>query len=301
MDLHTQLINRRITLVRSIYLGENLVIDTMQMLSFLDNSSSQKVLKVLSDISNSINGSWALSGSISYRMQLPHINAMAGLRDIDIGVYPKTGQNPRLLVSKGIQQTFYVIAISKAGCGYYFRLIHKKTGTHVDIFSPFHSSEQKQVTLGSSEVNLIVPEEILFFIFYGLLRSHSKGWTIRQKTINNAESLWQVVDRKKVLSLLGKYRAEYESFLPQNLTSGDYFFVVEFLLNLQPSNRSYQYTYPSDCITTVNGITIESEVTHRGILGVKPQGDKILGRWNNWKHIKQTILTRRAVKRWGDV
>lgn len=254
-------------------------------LSFLDNSSSQVVLKVLSDINGSINCPWALCGSISYRIQVPHIQTKPGLRDIDIVIYPQPGQNPKYLVDKNIHKKFYVMDIDHLGRGYYFRVVHKATKTHVDLFTAFHTTENTQVMLEDMTVNVQSLEDTAFAMLKDLLWRNSKEKPIRQKWLDNATNLWQVVNQEKTLSFFREYRAEYDSYLPDSLKGIDATYIVEYLLSLQATYCHHGYLYPIDCITTLNGISIEDEETLRYILGAERKISAIKWHWVKWKNI----------------
>jgi len=256
-------------------------------LFFLDSSDEKKVLAVISDLNNYIDGSWALAGSISYRLQIPDIQTSPGLRDLDISIYPKTGQNPKLIVSQNVTQAFYVIHIDNVPGGYYFRFIHKKSGIHVDYFTPSHTpAEFGEITLNGMKVKTICPEENLYHLFYSILRKNFKRNAITQKTVDNAKILWSVIDQNKLMSLLKEYRAEYEKYLPENIKKCGISQIVTYILSQQATFTACKYSYPANSPTTLNGISVENEKKHRKVLGVRNKRAGLKERLITWLKMK---------------
>lgn len=241
-----------------------------EYLSFLDKSDSIKILAILADIEASIIGDWWLTGSLSYRLRLPNNQFQQGVRDIDISLHPKLGQDPQMLVKEDIKKYFYVVEIDHMlTSGYYFRFVHKKSRIPVDCFTVSHQPELQHIILDKISVDTESPEETLYYNLRNILVRDYMGLTIRQKTLNNANKLWSLVDQSELLLLLDKYHEEYGDYLPDNLVFDNVKTLVEHVLSRQAVDREKSgYIYPSDCPTTINGISIESQKIHRKALGI---------------------------------
>ncbi|HXH27204.1 MAG TPA: hypothetical protein VNG90_04875 [Candidatus Acidoferrum sp.] len=226
---------------------------------FLNQQDTITIRQVLADAEPQITGKWLLGGSNGYRLLLPSELGAHSLANLNLVVYPKPGQSCLELVAPGIKNNFYVTHIDRMGRGYYFGMVHKTSGLWVDIFTPEHTPSFVPVVVAGQAINVESIPETLYAILRDLLWRQQRGMLIRASLVEAAALLWKYVDHDQLYRIFAAHPGEYQSLVPADIAKTPEAITAHALTiaPFKPADWSPQPSYPTDCINTENGITIE--------------------------------------------
>ncbi len=222
---------------------------------------------VLRDLDFCIKTEYALTGSISYKLLLPEFNDWP-CKDVDIVAYPVPVTE--VSVKNNIRDKFYIIRLFKTKRGIHFSLIHKDTGSWVDIFPREKEPALTEITLDNKQkIKLVTIEESVYGLCLGILeRIYLKKFV----GVDSFEKLKRLVPYVN-LDLLNQLIQEnldqtacLTSFFDESINTVS---IIQYIIkNCKPyTPPGYKLeNYPSDQITAPNGLHIEDPQKYKNAM-----------------------------------
>ncbi len=205
----------------------------------LSNAEQELALGALQDFDTYALGNWIIVGSLSYRIFTPKVDTQPGLRDLDLMVTPKPGQDPKTLISPGFQEDFTVLRMHESGDGYYYRLVHRRTHIGVDVF-PGKEEPHELVRIGDRVYRVALAEATAFHGMVHLIMLRAGGEKIDKKLPFNVKKLWRAVDQERVLAYFNQHPERYRPYLPMRLKNACAADVVKYALSIKYAGQKFQ-------------------------------------------------------------
>jgi len=222
---------------------------------------------VLKDLTPYIKTEYALTGSISYKLLLPEFSDWS-CRDVDVVAYPIPVTE--VSVENNIRDKFFIIRLFKTKRGIHFSLIHKNTGSWVDIFPRKKEPAFVEITLDNEKkIKLVTIEEGVYGLCLGILeRTYLKKF-VGADSIEKLKRLAPYVNLEKFNKLVQEnidQTTYLTSIFDNSINTAS---IIQYIIkNCKPyAPPGYRLeNYPPDQITAPNGLQIEDPLNHRNAM-----------------------------------
>jgi hypothetical protein len=237
---------------------------------FLKEKDFKALIQILSDVRQSTDCDIAVGGSVAQRILIPEFAksvAKKKLKDIDLLLLSSSLSDCSVLPQ--IKKYFYVLSISKSFNGYYFGLIHKKTGKWVDLFPLSYIRPFASAKIGEEAYKIETISSQVLYLAHNLLWRVKSGFEVRCKWVQKLEFLYsqpsldiQAAEKEFLL-----YKEVLMEDFPKEMMDGTSVrsFVsdtIEYVKPFAKKERKHWFrqfkNYYKNSITTPNGISMDS-------------------------------------------
>jgi len=226
------------------------------------------VEKVLRDLAPYLKKEYAFTGSISYKLLIPEFDDWS-CRDIDIVVYPVPVTESS--VENNIRDKFYIIRLFKTKRGIHFSLIHKNTGIWVDIFPRKKEPAFTEINLADGRKIKLVPiEESVYGLCLGILERIYLKKFVGAISFEKLKCLAPHVNLVLLNQLIQENLDQTVYLTPFFAESINTTSIIQYIIKgckpyIPPGYKLDNY--PSDQITTPNGLRVEDPATYKKAMG----------------------------------
>ena len=240
---------------------------------FLTKKEFNKVFSVIRDVKNSITCEMALGGSLAQRVLRPEFaKTLAGKRVSDIDLVLLDGSLSACPVLPSIKKYFFITYIKEMHDGYYFGMIHKKTGRWVDLLTDPYPKEYKDIELGHEHYKVSTLETQILWMACDIIWRTVKKLPIHKKYLDKLA--WFLTSPSTDMAgLEQEYQSHQQHYLKRISEdkraelSDARKYVLYAIEQGMFYDRDYKVWdkigYPTDCVMTSNGIAIESKATFK--------------------------------------
>ena len=240
---------------------------------FLTQKEFNKVFSVIRDVQKSISCDIALGGSLAQRVLRPEFaKTLAGKRVSDIDLVLLGGSLSACPVLPTIKKYFYITYIKEMHDGYYFGMIHKKTGRWVDLLTDPYEKQYKNIEIGGVSYKVSNLETQILWMARDIIWRIVKKLPIHKKYLNKL-AWFLAAPSTDMAGLEQEYQSHQQHYLKKvpDDKRGELSNARKYILYAIEQGMFYdrdykvwdKVGYPTDCVMTSNGITIESKVTFK--------------------------------------